>query len=41
MCKKDEALFNWINVERPIQWTLMCEEDEALFGWIDIIRPTK
>ena len=41
MCKKDEALFGWIDVEKPIKWMLMCEEDKALLGWIDIERPTK
>ena len=41
MCEEDEALFSWIDVERPIKWMLMCEEDEALFGWIDIERPIK
>ena len=37
----DEALFDWIEVERPIKWMLMCEKDEALFDWIDVERPIK
>ena len=39
--EKDEALFDQIEVERLIKWTLMCKEDEALFGWIDVERPIK
>ena len=23
MCEKDEALFDWIDVERPIKWTFI------------------
>ena len=41
MCKEDEALFGWIDVERPIKWMLMCEESEVLFSWIDVERPIK
>ena len=41
MWKEDEALFDWIDVERPIKWTLICKEDEALLDWIDVERPTK
>ena len=41
MCEKDEALFGWIDVERPIKWTFMCEEGEALLGCINVERPTK
>ena len=41
MCKKDKALFDWIDVERPIKWMFMCEKDETLFGWIDVERPIK
>ena len=36
-----EAPIDWIDIERPIKWTLMCKEDEALFGWIDVERPIK
>ena len=36
-----EALFSWIDVERPIKWMLTCEKDEASFGWIDVERPIK
>ena len=41
MCKEDEALFDQIDVERPIKQMLMCKEDEALFDWIDVERPIK
>ena len=41
MYKIDEALFDWIDVKRPIKQMLMCKEDEALLGWIDVERPTK
>ena len=39
MCKEDQALFGWTDVERPIKWMPMCEKDEALFGWIDVEKP--
>ena len=41
MFEKDETMFDWINVEKPIKWTFMCEKDEILFGWIDVERPIK
>ena len=41
MCKENEALFGWIDVERLIKRTRTCKEDEALLGWIDVERPTK
>ena len=41
MCEKDETLFGWIDVEKPIKWTFMCKKDEVLFGWIDVERPIK
>ena len=41
MCKENEALFGWIDVETPIKWMLMSEDGETLLGWINVERPTK
>ena len=41
MYEEDEILFGWIDVERPIKWTLIRKKDEALIDWIDVERPIK
>ena len=30
MCKKDEALFGWIEVEKPIKWTFIQKKNQKI-----------